>query len=124
MIYCNSYIKVADNSGGLIFYCIKIYGKIKKKSQGNIGDILIGSLKRVSLRRRKLKPGSLIKAVIVRVIRIHKFIDGISIYYYANSVVLLNNKNLPIGNRVFGPIPKKLVKLGFLKIVSLAYATL
>lgn len=124
MIYCNSYIKVVDNSGGLLFFCIKIYGKRKNKSYGVPGDIVIGSLKKVSLKKKKLKSNILIKAVIVRSKKIFRFIDGISIFYKDSGVILLNNKNLPIANRIFGPIPKNLVKRGFLKLVSLAYATL
>lgn len=124
MIYCNSYIKIVDNSGGLIFFCIKIYGKRKNKSFGIPGDLLIGSLKRVSLKKKKLKSGSLVKAVIVRVKKKFKFIDGITIFYQDSGVVLLNAKNLPIGNRIFGPIPKNLIKVGFIKLLSLAYATI
>ena len=43
---------------------------------------------------------------------------------FTSGVVLLNNKMLPIANRVFGVIPKKIIKKGFLKIASLAFATL
>jgi large subunit ribosomal protein L14 len=124
MIYINSYVKIVDNSGGLIFFFIKIYGKRKIASKGIFGDIVIGSVKTVSLKKKKIKKGTLYKAVIVRTKNILTNVDGISLFFYTSGVVLLNNKMLPIANRIFGVIPKKIIKKGFLKIASLAFATL
>lgn len=124
MAYVNSYIKITDNSGGLLLYCIKIYGKTKNKSIANIGDLIIASLKRVSLKKKKLKQGTLIKAVIVRISKTYKQIDGIYLTYADTAAVILNNKNMPFGNRIFGPIPKILIKKGFVKLLSISYATI
>ena len=123
MISINSCIKIVDNSGGLIFYCIKIYGKRKIKTKGNIGDVIIGSIKRSSRKKKKVKVGDLMKAVIVRIKRPIYLIDGSILNFSESGVILLSNKMQPVANRIFGPIPKKLVKKGFIKILSLTYAT-
>jgi large subunit ribosomal protein L14 len=113
-----------DNSGGLIFLCIKIYGKRLIATAATYGDIIIGSLKTSSLKKKKVKRGILYKALVVRTRHIHNNIDGLSFFFFNSGIILLNNKLQPIGNRIYGAIPKKLGKRGYNKILALAYATI
>jgi large subunit ribosomal protein L14 len=46
--------------------------------------------------------------------------DGSYIRFEDNAAVLLNEKNEPIGTRVFGPVGRELREREFMKIVSLA----
>ena len=46
--------------------------------------------------------------------------DGSLIRFDGNAAVLLNNKNEPIGTRIFGPVTRELRNEQFMKIVSLA----
>jgi large subunit ribosomal protein L14 len=124
MIYSNTRVKVVDNSGGLIFLCIKVYGKRFVASPAIFGDIIIGSLKTSSLKKKKVKKGMLYKALVVRTKKIKHNIDGISFSFFNSGIILLNNKLQPIGNRIYGPIPKQLAKKGHNKILALAYATI
>jgi len=124
MIYVNSTLKIVDNSGGLLIYCIKIYKKKKIKTEGKIGDLIIGSLKKTSTKKDKVKTSQLIKAIIVRQKKKIKIIDNFNFFFSDSGVILLNSKMQPLGNRIYGPIPKILTKCKFTKINSLAYATI
>ncbi|MEE7546516.1 hypothetical protein HF319_05250, partial [Xanthomonas sp. Kuri4-1] len=46
--------------------------------------------------------------------------DGSLIRFDGNAAVLLNNKQEPIGTRIFGPVTRELRSEKFMKIVSLA----
>lgn len=46
--------------------------------------------------------------------------DGSLIRFDGNAAVLLNNKQEPIGTRVFGPVTRELRSEKLMKIVSLA----
>ena len=59
MIQEESYLKVADNTGAKEIHCIRVLGGSKRK-YGNIGDVIVASV-------RKATPGGTVKKDIARI---------------------------------------------------------
>ena len=70
--------------------------------------------------RGKVKKGEVYDAVVVRTRKGVRRADGSLIRFDGNAAVLLNNKQEPIGTRIFGPVTRELRSEKFMKIVSLA----
>ena len=111
-------LMVADNSGAKTVKCIKVIGSSKKKTAG-VGEIIKVSVK-TALPAAKVKKGEIYKAVIVRTKYPIKRKDGSCIKFQSNATVLVNEKNEPIGTRIFGPLPRELRAHNFTKILSLS----
>lgn len=87
------------------------------------GRSVIEEVKRVSrpgIPRGKVKKGQVMTAVVVRTRHGVRRADGSIIRFDGNAAVLLNNKQEPIGTRIFGPVTRELRTEKFMKIVSLA----
>jgi len=117
MIYSQTYLNVADNTGAQKVMCIKILGNNRKCAK--IGDVLIGVVKKC-LVNSTIKRSQIIKAVVVRTKCGVNRLNGMKIKFDENAVVLLGTENNPKGTRIFGPIPRELKSYNFLKIISLA----
>jgi large subunit ribosomal protein L14 len=118
MIQTQSMLDVADNSGARRVMCIKVLGGSHRRYAG-IGDIIKVTVKE-AIPRGKVKKGQVLNAVIVRTRHGVRRNDGSLIRFDGNAAVLLNNKNEPIGTRIFGPVTRELRNEQFMKIVSLA----
>lgn len=118
MIQMQTELNVADNSGAKKVMCIKVLGGTRKKF-ANINDVIKVSIK-VAIPNSKVKKGDVLNAVIVRSKYGVSRKDGTYIKFDTNAVVLLDNKNQPIGTRIFGPIAKELKTEKYMKISSLA----
>lgn len=118
MIQTQSMLDVADNSGARRVMCIKVLGGSHRRYAG-IGDIIKVTVKE-AIPRGKVKKGQVLSAVIVRTRHGVRRTDGSLIRFDGNAAVLLNNKNEPIGTRIFGPVTRELRNEKFMKIVSLA----
>ena len=118
MIQTQSMLDVADNSGARPVMCIKVLGGSHRRYAG-IGDIIKVTVKE-AIPRGKVKKGQVLNAVIVRTRHGVRRTDGSLIRFDGNAAVLLNNKNEPIGTRIFGPVTRELRNEQFMKIVSLA----
>ena len=118
MIFVKSIIKVCDNSGARFVKCIRIL-KRKPKACAYIGDILIVSVKKAAP-HKKIKKGSIQKAVVVRLVQNIRRTDGSRLKFFKSAVVLLLKQQLPIATRIFGPVFKELRSLKYFKIVSLS----
>lgn len=119
MIYEQTVLNVADNSGAKKVMCIKVLGGSKKK-YANIGDVIKITIKE-AIPKSKVKKGEVFKAVIVRTKKGVRRSDWSIIRFDNNSCVILNNTNdQPIGTRIFGPITRELRNSKFMKIISLA----
>ena len=118
MIRTQSMLDVADNSGARRVMCIKVLGGSHRRYAG-IGDIIKVTVKE-AIPRGKVKKGQVLNAVIVRTRHGVRRTDGSLIRFDGNAAVLLNNKNEPIGTRIFGPVTRELRNEQFMKIVSLA----
>jgi len=70
--------------------------------------------------RGKVKKGQVLNAVIVRTRHGVRRTDGSLIRLMATQPFCFNNKNEPIGTRIFGPVTRELRMSSFMKIVSLA----
>ncbi|MFM2428646.1 MAG: ribosomal protein [Bacteroidota bacterium] len=118
MIQQESRLKVADNSGAKEVLCIRVLGGTRKK-YASIGDKIVVTVKTANP-TSSLKKGTVSKAVVVRTKKEIRRKDGSYIRFEDNAAVLLNEKNEPIGTRVFGPVGRELREREFMKIVSLA----
>jgi len=120
MVQTRTVLKVIDNSGAKYVRCLKVLGK---KKAGYLGDLVVVSV--LSLRRgrgRKIRVKR--KEICIGLISSSKFnISRISGFYakpLSNSVILLNRKLMPIGNRVFGLVLKELRLKKKFKALSIA----
>ena len=118
MIQMQSNLFVADNSGARKIQCIKVLGGSKRR-YASIGDSIVVSVKD-AIPNGKVKKGSVHKAIIVRTkYSIHRN-DGSKVKFDNNAAVLIDDKNEPIGTRIFGPVTRELRTKGQTKIISLA----
>ena len=118
MIQVQSMLKVADNSGAKKLMCIKVLGGSQRRF-ASVGDVIVCSVKE-TFPSSKLKKGTVVKAVLVRVVKEIGRADGTYIRFDENSAVIVNKDNGPVATRIFGPIARELRAKGFIKIVSLA----
>lgn len=118
MIQQESRLKVADNSGAKEVLCIRVLGGTRKR-YASIGDRIVVTVKTANP-AGNLKKGTVSKAVVVRTKKEIRRRDGSYIRFEDNAAVLLNEKNEPIGTRVFGPVGRELREKEFMKLVSLA----
>jgi len=118
MIQTQSMLDVADNSGARRVMCIKVLGGSHRRYAG-IGDIIKVTVKE-AIPRGKVKKGQVMTAVVVRTKHGVRRTDGSIIRFDGNAAALLNNKQEPIGTRIFGPVTRELRSEKFMKIVSLA----
>ena len=118
MIQEQTMLNVADNSGARRVMCIKVLGGSHRRYAG-VGDIIKITIKE-AIPRGKVKKGQVMTAVVVRTRHGVRRADGSIIRFDGNAAVLLNNKQEPIGTRIFGPVTRELRTEKFMKIVSLA----
>ena len=118
MIQVESMLEVADNSGAKKVLCIKVLGGSKRK-YASVGDIIKVSIKE-AIPNSKVKKGTVMQAVIVRVAKELRRADGSYIRFDNNAAVLVDGQKEPIGTRIFGPVARELRAKRFMRIVSLA----
>ena len=118
MIQQESRLKVADNSGAKEVLCIRVLGGTGKR-YASLGDKIVVSVK-TALPSGGIKKGAVSKAVVVRVKKEIRRVDGTYIRFDENACVLLNAANEPRATRIFGPVARELREKQFMKIVSLA----
>jgi large subunit ribosomal protein L14 len=116
MVNVQSLVKVADNTGAMLCKIIKI---LRKKHLASVGDFLIVTIRNARA-HKKVKKGTIYKAVLIRQNRNLIRNDGSFIKFKDNTIVLLNNKNNPIGTRIRGPVCRELRRKGLVKVLSLA----
>ena len=117
MIYPQTILTVADNTGARKVMCIRILGGNKKYAE--IGDIIIAVVKE-AIPNMPIKRSDVVKAIIVRTKKTIRRQDGMYIRFDDNAAVIVNADNNPRGTRVFGPIAREIREKNFSKIVSLA----
>jgi len=118
MIQVQTELKVADNTGARRVECIKVLGGSKRR-YASIGDRIVVSIKD-AIPNGKVKKGSVHRAVIVRTkYSIHRN-DGSTVKFDNNAVVITDEKDEPMGTRIFGPVTRELRLKGQTKILSLA----
>ena len=118
MIQQETDLEVADNTGAKRVRCFKVLGGAKKR-YAKVGEIIVCSVKE-ALPHGTVKKGDKVKAVVVRTTHFIRRNDGSRIRFYDNSCVIIDDKNNPVGTRIFGPVAREVREGGFIKICSLA----
>ena len=119
MIQMYTYLDVADNTGAKECMCIKVLGGTRRR-YASLGDLIIASVKK-AIPGGDVKPGDVIKGVVVRVKKTMRRADGSYVRFDRNAMVILNKEDdNPRGTRIFGAVARELRDKGYLKIVSLA----
>jgi large subunit ribosomal protein L14 len=118
MIQMQTRLEVADNSGAKEVMCIKVLGGSKRQFAG-LGDLVVASVKK-SLPGSDLKPGTVVKGVVVRTRQKTRRSDGSYVRFDGNALVIIDAEGNPKGTRIFGAVARELRDRKFMKIVSLA----
>ncbi|MDD4803985.1 MAG: 50S ribosomal protein L14 [Candidatus Pacebacteria bacterium] len=119
MIQDRTIVKITDNSGAKIGRIFKVLGSSKKR-WARIGELVVLSVQKAEP-RKQAKKKDILYGVVVRQKQPFRRTDGSYIRFDENAVVIVEKgKKDPVAGRIFGPIPRELVELGFQKIVSLA----
>ncbi|NQU83018.1 MAG: 50S ribosomal protein L14 [Parcubacteria group bacterium] len=118
MIQKETILNVADNSGAKLVKCFSLPGGTRKH-YARIGEVIIASVKKAEP-RRETKNHEIVRAVVVRQRQNFRRKDGSYIKFDDNACCILDENNVPRGNRVTGPVPRELKEKGFEKIVTLA----
>ena len=117
MIYPQTMLTVADNTGAKKVMCIRVLGGNKKYAK--IGDTIIAVVKE-ALPNMPVKRSDVIRAIVVRTKKSIRRKDGMYIRFDDNAAVIVNMENNPRGTRVFGPVAREIRDKNYSKIVSLA----
>ena len=117
MIYPQTMLTVADNTGAKKVMCIRVLGGNKKYAK--VGDTIIAVVKE-ALPNMPVKRSDVVRAIIVRTTKSIRRQDGMYIRFDDNAAVIVNQDNNPRGTRVFGPVAREIRDKSYSKIVSLA----
>src|SRR5881296_569074 len=118
MIQMYTYLDVADNTGAKECMCIKVLGGTRRRYAG-LGDVIIASVKK-AIPGGDVKPGDVIRAVVVRTKKAARRDDGSYVRFDRNALVLIDADRNPRGTRIFGAVARELRDRNFMKIISLA----
>ena len=117
MIYPQTMLTVADNTGAKKVMCIRVLGGSKKYAK--IGDTIIAVVKE-AIPNMPIKRSDIVRAIVVRTKKTIRRPDGMYIRFDDNAAVIVNMESNPRGTRVFGPVAREIRDKNFSKIVSLA----
>jgi large subunit ribosomal protein L14 len=119
VIYQQTRLHVADNTGAREIMCIRVLAG-GNKQYADVGDIIVASVKQAQP-GGSVRKGEVIKAVIVRTAKEYGRPDGSHIKFDDNAAVILTTDGTnPRGTRIFGPVARELREKNFMKIISLA----
>ena len=106
-------------------------GILSQSRTAVIGDTLVISIKSILLNRklthqkkRKILKGGVYKAALIRSRQIQKRWGGQYLKCGSNSVVIVGNWDLPVANRIYGPVLFEFRRSKFLKIAMLSEGTI
>lgn len=123
MVYVQTFLKIIDNTGGFYALCIRILTNSKLAKPG---DCLIISVKSVVFnkkvlfqKKRKVFKGEVKKAVLLRSGSI-KNRKGFYFKSKTNGVAIIGKWDMPVGNRIYGPIMFEVRTTKYLKIAMLS----
>ena len=84
-----------------------------------MGDVIVASVKEANP-GGSVRKGEVVRAVVVRISQPYRRPDGSYIRFDENAAVILNDRGLPVGTRIFGPVARELRDKDFMRIISLA----
>jgi len=118
MIQAYTTIRIADNTGAKEIMCINVPGGTRRR-YAYVGDVIVATVKR-AMPHGTVKKGEVVRAVVVRVAKPYRRLDGSYIRFDENAAVILGDRNNPKGSRILGPVARELRDKNFTKIISLA----
>ncbi len=118
MIQTYTRLKVADNTGAKQIMCINVLRGTRRR-YAHVGDVVVVTVKQ-AMPRGMVKAGEVVRAVVVRVAKPYRRLDGSCIRFDENAAVILGDKNNPKGSRISGPVARELRSKNYTKIISLA----
>ena len=118
MIQTYTRLTVADNSGAKEIMCFNVPGGTRRR-YARVGDVIVASVKEASP-GSAVKKGEVVRAVVVRTSSMVRRPDGSTIKFDDNAAVILSERELPRGTRIFGPVARELRERNYMRIVSLA----
>ncbi|TSA57980.1 50S ribosomal protein L14 [bacterium] len=118
MIQPQTILRVVDNSGAKVIRCFRVLGGTRRR-YAELGDMIVASVQ-IAEPRREIKKKAVVKAIVVRQKKAFRRKDGSYIRFNENAAILVNEKKEPIGNRIFGPIPREIRERGYNKAAGLA----
>lgn len=98
MIQMYTYMDVADNTGAKEVMCIQVLGGSKRRV-AYLGDVIRASVKK-ALPGGDVKPGDVVKGVVVRTRVATRREDGSYVRFDRNALVLLDADDNPRGTRI------------------------
>lgn len=119
MIFRQTRLLVADNTGAKVAMCIGMSGR--PADHATIGRVIKVTIKDVrSSANLKVRPGEVHNALVIRCRQNLQREDGRTIRFDDNAAVLLSPDFKPLGTKVNGPVPLELKKGNWLKVLSLS----
>lgn len=137
MIQLKSILNVIDNTGAKLAECVNVIGG--RKRIATVGDEIVCVIKKATpipqlssgsgtamtaaaaaQAANRANRGDVKRAVVCRVRKEFRRMDGTYVRFDDNACVLLNNKKEPLGNRIQGPIAHEVRMKKFAKVASLA----
>ena len=118
MIFPQTRLRVADNTGAREIMCIRVIAG-GNKQYADVGDVIVASVKQAQP-GGAVKKGDVVKAVVVRTAKEYGRSDGSHIRFDDNAAVILTDASNPRGTRIFGPVARELREKNYMKIISLA----
>jgi large subunit ribosomal protein L14 len=118
MIQQESRLNAADNSGAKELLCIRVLGGSGRRYAG-VGDVIIATVKDATP-GGVVKKGEVVKAVVVRTVKMVGRADGSYVRFDDNAAVIIRDDKNPRGTRIFGPVARELREKQYMKILSLA----
>ena len=118
MIFIETRLIINDNSGGKRAKCLKVV-KSSKSSGCKPADLIIISIKKIKKNRNIIK-GQICRGIFTRGKKNHIRLDGSSIKFSDNALVLIDKKEVPIGTRIVGLTYKELRNKDYPKVLALA----
>src|SRR5256885_13673466 len=93
MIQMYTYVDVADNTGAKECMCIKVLGGTRRRYAG-LGDVIIASVKK-AIPGGDVKPGDVVRAVVVRTRKATRREDGSHGKFDRNALGLIDAEHKP-----------------------------
>jgi ribosomal protein L14 len=119
MISVGTKLHISDNSGAVHASCIKVLGT-SPKQKGRPGDIIVVAIQKVK-NSTKVDTHQVKKALILgTVYPIHKS-TGITLQFKKNTAILIDDKKMPIANRITQYVLSNFRLKNYMKIVSLSF---
>jgi ribosomal protein L14 len=124
MVFIQTVVRVIDNSGGFYAKCI---GILTNSKLARVGDALAITIKSILLnkkithrKKRKVLKGTVRRAVLLKTSWIQKRWGNCYFRMLNKGVAIIGTWDMPIGNRIYGPIYFEARLTKYIKIAMLA----